>query len=184
MKRRALVAPLALAFAAAAFLTAPQEAAAFERQWHAGMSLGYGLLTGNGLGASGVAGGLHVAYGLTDAFNVIGYVDASGHFGDKLFVPSVSTGLSYTIDITQVVGYLGLTAGAADIITMDKTACAAPGASCHKGKLALGIPWGIDYQLSRGAALGVVGHYQMLVIGDSPLSHITVGAHFEVMWGY
>ena len=70
--------PLAAAAFALCAVLSPAPAAAYERQWHAGLGLGYGLLTDDPV-SHGFGGGLHLTYGLTDAFNAMIEIDVTGH---------------------------------------------------------------------------------------------------------
>ena len=178
MKRAAFA---VLAFAIAVLSSA--RADAYERQWHAGATFGYTYLAGPDAGYHGLGGALQLQYGITDAFNFIGEIGATAHPAGKLVVPTASAGIVYVIDILSVVPWVGATAGAGDIWLTG--ACGGDSnVPCHHGKLALGVPFGLDYQLSRSFALGVQGKYQLFLIGDSPLHAIGGFAHAEFIWGY
>jgi opacity protein-like surface antigen len=172
---------LALAAFVALGCLAPSEAQAYERQWHAGVSLGYGLF-GDG-GASGLGGGLHLTYGLSDAFNAMAEVDATYHPGSERVLASGAVGASYVIDVLRWVPYVGLMAGVyEDIFTGP---CPAP-CSAVDTRFGLSVPVGLDYQLSRSVAVGVQGRYHLLLTGGSSgvTSALTAFARVEYLWGY
>src|SRR6187551_1480643 len=99
---RSLVACCAGVATGLALMLAPEEASAFERQWHAGIGLGYAVVTAGGA-QSGFGGGLHLTYGLSDAFNLMVEGDFTAHrkSGDWILLPSGSVGLGYVIDILE-----------------------------------------------------------------------------------
>jgi hypothetical protein len=171
------------AAAGLAALFAVSQADAFERQWHAGAGFGYALLTDPGT-YPGFGGRLHLTYGLTDAFNALVEVDMASHPGGKIFALGGSAGAAYVIDILEWVPYIGLTAGAYDLIAA-KT-CGGPGeGSCHTGRFALAVPFGIDYTITRSFAIGIAGKYALLVpAAEFPGSYFTAYARAEFIWGY
>ena len=197
---------LAAAALTAATLLAPSRSDAFERQWHAGASLGYTALMGDHATLHGVGGGLHLTYGLSDALNLMVEIDASNHFtrlGDPpvdaagkatgaaalqlphTLLASGAVGVGYVFDVLQWVPYVGGLVGAADIINLGpdcgKTA-AAP--SCSSVRLSLEVPFGLDYSISRSFAVGIGGRYQMM-IGGAALEHGLTGLlRAEYVWGY
>jgi len=179
---RTSTALLSAAAAIAALLAAP-EADAFERQWHAGASFGYALLTDPGT-YPGFGGRLHAAYGVTDAFNALVEVDMATHPGGKYFVLGASAGATYVVDILEWVPYVGLTVGGYDLLIA--AACNGAGEpSCHTGRFALGVPFGIDYTVTRSFAVGFAGKYALLVPAiEFPGSYFTAYARAEFIWGY
>ena len=184
----------ATAFAAATLLAA-SPSLAFERQWHAGASLGYTALMGSHATLHGIGGGLHLTYGLSDALNLIAEVNVSNHFsrlGDApvddtgkptgtpatrlphTLLASGALGVGYVFDVLQWVPYVGAMVGAADIVTP-------VGSSV---RLNLQVPFGLDYSISRSFAVGVGGRYQMM-IGGAALEHGLTGLlRAEYVWGY
>lgn len=178
MRRRPLL-PLAIAAAVApALLAAPSTAQAYERQWHAGGSFGYVARLG-GETYHGMSGGLHLAYGITDAFNGIAHVDVSGFPGGKLLIASGAIGAAYVFDVLQWVPYVGAAAGGADVVTL--TSACGP---CHAFRINLEIPFGLDYQVSRSFAIGGAGRVQLLLLGANPRTVIGAFARAEYIWGF
>jgi hypothetical protein len=160
-------------------------AVAYERQWHAGIGLGYGLLADDPV-AHGFGGGLHLTYGLTDAFNAMVEVDLTGHPGDNLLIASGSIGVGYAFDVLQWVPYVGLMVGGYDLWSIaDECGADVEGIPpCHRGRIGGSIPFGLDYQLSRSFAVGAQGRVHLLLLGDSPVMYVTAFARAEVLWGY
>src|SRR5262245_213579 len=117
---------VALAFSLIALL-APATAEAYERQWHAGGSFGYGMLVANDETVHGLGGGLHLTYGLNDVFNAMVQVDFTGYPGGELVIGSAAGGIAYVIDILEWVPYVGLMVGGYQIGRFSD-ACDAPGA--------------------------------------------------------
>lgn len=178
------IAPTAAALASALFFAlGSRPAHAYEHQWHAGADVGYTFLTNGDVGLHGLGGALQLQYGITDAFNLFGEVATSVHPAGHVVLPSASVGLVYVVDILSVVPWVGATAGGADLL--QTSGCSANGGgACSAGKLALGVPFGLDYQLSRSVALGVHGKYQIFLISGSPYNAIGAYAHVEFLWGY
>ncbi|MCC6552240.1 MAG: hypothetical protein IT372_04360 [Polyangiaceae bacterium] len=184
MRSRSALLSAAVAAALAALLI-PSRAGAFERQWHAGAGFGYALLANPGT-YPGFGGRLHLAYGMTDAFDAIVELDAASHPGGDLMVLGGSAGARYVIDILEWVPYFGLEAGGYDILLTGT--CGGQGEpDCHTPKLGIGVPFGLDYMVTRSFALGVAGKYTMLFPGaDDALlgSYFTAYARAELIWGY
>ncbi|MEP7124409.1 MAG: P44/Msp2 family outer membrane protein [Byssovorax sp.] len=176
-------------------LLAASPSQAFERQWHAGANLGYTALMGSHATLHGFGGGLHLTYGLTDAFNLMAEVNVSNHFarlGDlpvddsgkptgaaapqlpRTLLVSGAVGVGYVLDVLQWVPYVGALVGAADIAT--------PAGS--SARLSLQVPFGLDYSISRSFAVGVGGRYQMLIGGTSLEHTLTALLRAEYVWGY
>jgi hypothetical protein len=97
-------------------------AAAGENEWQAALRLGAGTVNVDGRKPWGIAGGLDVDYGITDAWGVRASVDASSHSVSKVDdmdmrpAGSVSTraaliGLTYTFDVLRLVPHANLQAG-------------------------------------------------------------------------
>jgi hypothetical protein len=185
---------LALAFAATTLL-ASSPSQAFERQWHAGASFGYTALMGSHATLHGLGGGLHLTYGLTDAFNLMAEVNVSNHFarlGDvpvddagkptgaaaprlpRTLLASGAVGVGYVFDVLQWVPYVGAMVGAADIGTP----------AGNSLRLNLQVPFGLDYSISRSFAVGVGGRYQMMIGGASLENALTGLLRAEYVWGY
>jgi hypothetical protein len=197
---RRLAAPLLGALAALALL-APARAEAYEKQWHVGASLGYVALMGDNPTRHGLGGGLHLTYGLSDAFNLMIETEATGHFG-RAAVPAAKksdtdiaeqngaaftragVGVGYVFDVLQWVPYVGFVAGAADIINLGPL-CGGDGQSpCHDLRLDLAVPFGLDYSINRSFSVGLGGRYQMLISGQPLVHALGVFARAEYVWGY
>lgn len=174
-----------LSACAAAFLAAsPGDARAFERQWHVGANAGYSpYINPAGFTLHGFGGGLHLTYGMSDTINLIALADVTVHPAshdgvrpvDGIVLGGGSLGLSYVFDILQIVPYVGGTIGAyyAD----------APTGS--GGRLALTVPFGLDYQLSRSFALGVTGEYKLLFLDPAGVGQRFVAfLRAEYIWGF
>jgi hypothetical protein len=170
--------------AALAALLAPSRADAFERQWHAGASFGYALLADPG-SYPGFGGRLHLAYGLTDTLNALVEFDMASHPGGDLMALGGSAGVAYVVDILQWVPYLGMEVGGYDFL-LAGTCGGAGEPSCSRGKLGGGIPFGIDYLITRSFALGAAGKYTFLLPGEDATfgNYLTVYARAEFIWGY
>jgi hypothetical protein len=173
---------------------APREAAAFERQWHAGADLGLSFFGDN----PGLGGGGHLTYGLTDAFNALLEVDATRHGvgflggGDEhATVLSGAAGVAYTLDITQWVPYFGLLVGGYRLINVAVPALPVtdpPKPDNHVSVTALGgqVVLGLDYQLERSWALGVQLRYHEIFAADpvGSRSYTTTFLRAEYVWGF
>ncbi|MFO0755525.1 MAG: hypothetical protein U0359_03490 [Byssovorax sp.] len=148
----------------------------------------------------GLGGGLHLTYGLTDAFNLMIEADVSGHFDRAAVTTSAGkiesaaqdgalftrggVGVGYVFDVLQWVPYVGLVAGAADIIDLGAACGAGTSTPCHDLRFDLAVPFGLDYNLSRSFSIGAGGRYQMLISGQ-PLAHALGGfVRAEYVWGY
>jgi hypothetical protein len=143
----------------------------------------------------GFGGGLHLTYGLTDAFNLMLLADVAGHPGKAgvlgsedpprpdIMLLGGSVGAGYVIDILQWVPYVGVTAGGYDVWALDL--CDAPSMRpCHSGRFGLSAVGGLDYQITPSFAVGVAGRGTLL-IGAGPLGgNVTAFARAEYIWGY
>jgi hypothetical protein len=174
----------ALLACAAAFSLSSRDAQAFERQWHVGASAGYSpYINPAGVTLHGFGGGLHLTYGVSDTINFLVLADVSVHPAttherkpvDGILLGGGSIGLGYVFDILQVVPYVGAAVGgyyAVDPVT--------PG-----GRLAVTVPFGLDYQLSRSFAVGLAGEYKLLFLDPAGVGQ-RFGAFLraEYIWGY
>lgn len=171
-----LAGPVALA-------AAPAEASAFERQWHVGGGVGYSpYFTPAGVALHGFGGALHLTYGLSDTINALVIADVTVHPGVTEHlkpIPGVlfgggNVGFAYVADILQIVPWVGATMGA--YYAADE---AAPG-----GRLALGVPFGLDYQLSRSFAIGVSGEFKLFFMDPAGVGQrYCAFLRAEYMWG-
>lgn len=181
---RALAPALSLAALAVALL-APSAAFAFERQWHAGADAGYSVLMDpKGTALHGFGGGLHLTYGMSDTINLLldasvtvhpATTDAEGNPVEGSLLTGGSVGLGYVFDILQWVPWIGATAGGYYDANPSN-----PGA-----RLGLGVPFGLDYQLSRSFAIGVTGDYRLLFLDPNGVSQrISAFVRVEYIWGF
>jgi hypothetical protein len=196
---------LAAAALAATTLLASSRSEAFERQWHAGASLGYTALMGSHATLHGIGGGLHLTYGLTDAFNLMVEIDVSNHFtrlGDPpvddkgkatgaaatqlphTLLASGAVGVGYVFDVLQWVPYVGGLVGAADIVDLGADCGKTPTTPCSSFRLSLEVPFGLDYSVSRSFSVGVGGRYQMMIGGAALENGLTGLLRAEYVWGY
>jgi opacity protein-like surface antigen len=154
-----------------AALACAQSAAAFERQWHAGADVGIATLF-KGPGSTNLAGGAHLAYGLSDAFNAMLEVDVSRHPSIGQTVYSAGLGACYTIDVIRWVPYAGLLAGGYRL-------AGDPSSSAFGVQFAAGM----DYQFNRNLAAGLQFRFHELLTGDTA-SYTTTLLRIEYLWGF
>jgi hypothetical protein len=189
----------ALAFAALAWLL-PSQAQAYEYQWHAGAGLGYAALWDTGFSPGmlhGFGGGLHLTYGLTDAFNLKVVADVAGHPGTAgvpgsetdlprpdVLVFGGAAGVGYVIDILQIIPEISVLAGGYDVLALGL--CGAAGTPpCHSGRLSLTGQFSLDYQINPSFAVGVAGRGGVLLFGTpQPAGVLSVFARAEYIWGF
>jgi hypothetical protein len=175
------------AIAALMLWTTP--ASAYERQWRVGGTFGYTALLTQGGDFHGFGGGVHLDYGLTDALNLMVRADVFRYPKPELALLSAGAGIGYVIDILEWVPYFGALAGPVDGASTAGNCDEAPSGDvvpppCHRVKLALQIPFGLDYLVTRRFAIGAAGRYQMHLF-NGPLSH-TIGGFLKVeyIWGF
>ena len=155
-------------------------AQAFERQWHAGIDAGLAGVTWNDEVYSGYGGGLHLAYGLTDSYNVLLEVGKTWHSmpGElpSLGVSHWAGGMAYTLDVISWVPYMGLLVGGYRFDGADL------GQADHR--LGFQGALGLDYRPSRSWAVGLQLRYH--TFSDDPLSthYMTSFGRFELLWGW
>lgn len=184
---------LSMAFAAlAGLLLATSSASAFERQWRTGVSLGYAYFSNvTDETLHGFGGGLHLSYGLSDAWNASITADTAYFPSGDALILGGAAGVSYVIDILQVVPHVGILVGPYDVWRVSG-ACDVPNASppsppsppCHRLSLGASIPFGLDYTVSRSFAVGVGGRYHLLIASDGVAQMVTAFARAELTWGY
>ena len=161
-------------FAAAIPFFSSSRAGAFEREWHAGVDLGYASLFGDH-SAGGFGGGAHLVYGLSDTFDALLDVDFSHHAAANTDVMSSGLGIAYTLDVARIVPYAGLMVGGYRLTGDLPTT--APGAQ---------IALGIDYQLDRHWAAGLQLRMHTIFASD-PVGTTVYGTtflRFEYLWGF
>lgn len=147
--------------ALAAFLAIPAHAVAYEDRLSGGLEVGYAHLSGDSLEGPGVLGGVDLKWGLSDAWNLWGAIGYSlhppGEGADAIHVATAAGGIEWVFDVVQIVPYASL--GLEAIVT------ASGGAVDPAVGAQVGL--GVDYLLTRAAALGVIVRYH------APLSRIT-----------
>lgn len=173
-------------------VAASSEASAYERQWQAGLGVGYAVLMNDGgtpmapASSPGIGSSLSITYGISDAFNLMAHVDMSAHPGDApAFVYGGSIGISYVLDVLRWVPWVGATVGGHGVSVLDP--CVSTNdVSCTNGRLGFSIPFGLDYQVSRTFSLGAMGRYGVLLFGNQDKVDQTVGGFIraQVLWGY
>ena len=170
---RAWLLPVSSCAAAVVLLTSSR-ADAFERQWHAGVDVGYASLFGQN-SSGGFGAGTHLTYGLSDTFNALLDVDWSHHSSANSNLWSAGAGIAYTLDVARAIPYAGLMAGAYKF-TGD-LATTAPG---------LQIALGLDYELDRHWAVGFQFRMDTIFAPD-PLgttAYATTMLRVEYLWGF
>jgi hypothetical protein len=172
--RKGLV-PLASAALAAAILVV-QPASAYERQWHAGLDVGY--LGGWNAVGHGFGTGVNLGYGVKDWLDVVGAIDVSYHPSSKMVIPTVGAGVRFVFDVLQVVPHVGLLVGFGDqVITGGGTAGSA-------ARMDLALPFGVDYQVSRSFTIGASGRFQVLLLNGCATPMLGAFARASYTWGY
>lgn len=166
-----------------AALCASGSAAAYEKQWHVGADFGYAALLG-ATTSHGFGGGLHLGYGITDYLNLIAEVNTTWHPYAQWTVLTGTVGAAYVVDVLQWVPYVGATIGPGGLLSSDKQCGLAIEEPCHAFRLAIDIPFGLDYQVSRSFTVGVAGRFQLLLLGHSPWETLGAFARAEYVWGY
>ncbi len=176
----------AVAGVAAAALTIALPASAVEREQHFGIDAGGSMLVVDSTTDLGGGAGVHWAYGLTDAFNLL----AEGAWsliskGDKNEAPrrspgsigNVDVGLGYVLDVGQWVPYGGaLLGGYAFAGNMISGTSILPGVV---GAL------GLDYRFDRSWAAGLAFREHFLFTDLSTYPSFTqVFARVEYTWGW
>lgn len=190
--------------ALAGLLLGTSSASAFERQWRTGLSLGYAYFSNVGdEKLHGLGGGLHLTYGLSDAWNASITADTSYHPSGDALIFGGAAGVSYVVDILQVVPHVGLLLGPYDVWRVGgecgvsnarpppspspsspSSLPSPPPPPCHRFSFGASIPFGLDYTVSRSFAVGVGGRYQLLIASDGVAQMITAFARAELTWGY
>jgi opacity protein-like surface antigen len=165
---------------AAVVLTLASRADAFERQWHAGVDLGLAAISWNDEIRSGLGGGIHVAYGLTDSYNLMLELGTSSHaiYADRpvLRANHGALGMAYTLDVISWVPYVGLLVGGYRF----------SGAELEEAEHRLGFQGalGLDYRPSRSWAVGVQLRYHTFAQEPLQTHYMTSFARFEWLWGW
>lgn len=136
-------------------------AAAGEHEWQAALRLGAGTVNVDGRKPWGVAGGIDLEYGLTDAWALRLSFEGSTHDVSKtdemdtrpagaVRTDAALIGVTYTFDVLRLVPYADVQAGFAQV----RGAVVAP-----QSLLAMELGVGADYFVSRRVTTGVSFHY-------------------------
>jgi opacity protein-like surface antigen len=165
---------------AALALLAPATALAYERQWHAGGSLGY-IGGWNGLG-HGFGLGADLGYGVKDWLDLVGAIDVSYHPSSKVFLPTATVGGRVAFDVVQVVPHIGLMVGVALPSGIGVKGCKSAG--CIDPNFDFSIPFGVDYQLSRKWTIGAAGRFQLVMGKGGVTPMMGAFAKLSYLWGY
>jgi hypothetical protein len=161
----------------------PGHAGAYERQWQVGASFGYAALLG-GTTSNGFGGGLSLAYGLNDSFNLLVDLDATAHPSSQWTVVSGGVGAAYVLDVLRWVPWAGAEVGPAALVSTDSKCGASTTEPCGAFRINLAIPFGLDYQITRSFSVGAMGRFQVLLLGPSPWMTIGAFARAQYIWGY
>ncbi len=135
--------------------------AAGENEWQVALRVGAGTVNIDGRKPWGIAGGLDVEYGITDAWAVRASVDASSHSVSKVDdmdmrpAGSVQTraaliGLTYTFDVLRLVPYANLQAGLIQLAGAVMT---------PQSLFAMRLGIGADYFVTRHFTAGLSAQY-------------------------
>jgi hypothetical protein len=185
---RRLIAP---AFALALF--APTQARAFEHQHHLGVDGGVAFISIDQKPTLSVGGGggIHYAYGLSDAFNLLVegafcpvalQEDSGSGIPDNraTMIENLGAGIAYTLDVLRWVPYIGALGSAFSL----------HGGSVDGVRFAGGVTLaaGLDYQLTRGPrhlalGLAVRQHFMLTDIVNYP-SYTQIFLRAEYVWGF
>ena len=175
---------LAAAAIGACLVARGATAEATERQWHAGISLGWASLDDRDTSWNGLGGGLHLTYGLSDAFDALLEARVMAHPGGELLDVSGGIGAGYVLDVLSWVPRVGLLfevhelVGLADGCDVDPAA-----APCRRTLIGGAIPFGLEYLITPSFAVGAWGRYTLLFLGEAPQSIFSAGARAEIVWG-
>jgi hypothetical protein len=175
---------LAILPTAAAAAPPPDENAVIQaqRQWHAGVDVGYSLGSFAPGDVSGFLAGLHLAYGVSDAFNLRLQFDMSPYDlpepATSSFVYQVAFGAEYLIDVLEWVPYVGLVSGPAIVVVQD---------TGQVIDVAIEPLFGLGYRLSSQFTVGAEVRFRQLFLfaGDTvPAAQFSALGRFEYTWVY
>jgi len=182
--RRAFATAIALASAG---LVRP--ALAVEREQQLGADLGGAMLVVSGKSTPDVGGvaGVHFAYGLSDAFNLMAEAEwslvalhetggASTLRTRPTWAANADVGVGYVFDVLRWVPYAGVLVGGYDL----------SGGTIAGTRLLLGavIALGCDYRLDRALSVGVALRQHMLSDTSTYPSFTQAFARVEYSWGW
>lgn len=161
----------------------PEQARAFEGQWHVGAGLG--VLSPTSTYEMGGALALHGAYGISDVFDArltlsSSLVEPKESAGDgtndssKVTLSLATLGLAYKLDVIEWVPYFGVRAGG-------YLFGSSPLGVYSKGGGAIGGMAGFDYSFSRSFAVGAELSYDLLLPEGGVYGAL---ARAEYRWGF
>lgn len=133
---------------------------------------------------SAFGGGAHLAYGVSDAFNLRLHADVAAFELPEPFtsalVHGAFFGAEYVVDIMQWVPYVGLTTGPV-VVSFQEGVDQPARTVWHLG---IDVPVGLGYQLTHHIAFLVEWRYRALLLGDgtTPSNSSLVVGRFELMW--
>ncbi len=167
---------------ALAAVLVPAQAEAYERQWHAGISAGYALTSFPDMLAHGFDAGLHVTYGITDAFNLRMHTDVSAFDlpdpATSAVLVNTAFGGEYVFDILRWVPYIGATVGPNTVLIQKGPTTV---------RVCFEFPVGLGYQLSRNWTISAELRYRLLLLGNgadvSPGNNFLALGRAEYAWG-
>ncbi len=181
---------LAASLAALACSGLCSEAHGFERQWRLGIDFGYALAGFPEAAASGYGGGLHLAYGISDTFNLRLHGDVTVFElpdpATSALIYNASLGVEYVFDVMRWVPYIGALAGPVHIAVQDtEDSTGVVTENADSWLLGIEVPLGLGYQLSRNFTLGIEGRYRLFPFAPetSPTHNLLGLGRLEVVWG-
>ncbi|HEX8794605.1 MAG TPA: hypothetical protein VF765_26850 [Polyangiaceae bacterium] len=158
-------------------------ATAVEREHQIGLEVGAPMLVlhqNKNTVASGISGGLHYTYGLSDAFNLVADADSGVLF---LGVPKPATlthgdvGLAYVLDVLRWVPWASAEVGGYGLT----------GASVGGGTFLPGaaVAVGLDYRFDRSWAAGIVVREHIFFTNINQFPSLTEGfLRVGYTWGW
>lgn len=162
-------------------VTVPRTASAFERQWHLGAGIGFAAPTRTYQTGGAVA--LHAAYGVSDMFDarieLRGSLHSKEGHADNTLLQS-ALGVAYKLDIIEWVPYLGVRAGYylfGESLPRELSG----GETYSRSGGMIGTMLGVDYALSRSAAVGLEFGYDTLLPQGAVFGAIL---RAEYRWGW
>jgi opacity protein-like surface antigen len=164
----------------AALVSLPAEASAFDGLWHAGIDAGYALGAFPDAAVNGFGGGLHLAYGISDAFNLRLNADVSAFDlpepATSALIYAGALGAEYSLDVLDWVLYVGALAGPANVAIQD---------GADLWQMTVQVPLGLSWMFSPNWAVGIEGQYRLFFLGPegSPGSGLVGFGRFEYIFG-
>ncbi|MFO0548279.1 MAG: hypothetical protein U0271_07835 [Polyangiaceae bacterium] len=161
---------------ACAGLLAPSVCRATENEWHLGVAAGWSVTEATYASAQhGFGGVLSARYGLTDAIDIDFNVSAAGYPDKSRMIFGSTVGLSYVLDVSRWIPWVGATVGFVD--DWRTGGCEdAPALCTHTIQPALGVPIGFEYRVTPTVPVGIRFEYQFLFLGE-PSSQVFLGIY-------